>query len=857
VRIAILNPYEGVAETESVTRIRIGCQRIGVTATECRTSEQANDLRPDLVLSIAHQDAKLTRYPTYGVLTAPVGWYTTRRFIRNILTYDGYLTVSRFVARWLETLCRSARKNARVGFYANTCPATEFRERGIAPASLVYMGTNWDSQSFAELFEGLAGRDYMRIHGPPDRWQHVRPEVFLGRLPFDGESAIAAYRDAGAGLCLHLNDFIVDGLPNNRIFEVTAAGAVAICDANPFCRDNFGDSALYLDHEQAAADVLAQVDRHMEWIAAHPDEALEKARRAHGIFNDRFSLERLLGNVLEFHDAARGYRASLPAAAKPAPAVSVLMPLAGGDGESLVRSLESLERQTVGRVEVIAVFKEGDQAVLAALRAYAGSLPVRHCAVPGEDAGALLWAGLRCIESEYFGVADSGDEWFPEHVAALLGYAARLRESKGIDARLVYAGNIERGTGPIPELLQDDHALRRSQTLRVGRFSPLGIDVTLPEILSGKRAPAARCAWLARSDLLDEDILAGPGVSADPHALLFALLAEKSRPWFCPEVTTASPAGRSAAQRPGWRRNLDGNDLALLLRQSAPDARTLDIAASHKMPAYEWHGEAPRADAQPAVKAPNLVQPRPERSSTVSGNIVIDVQGVNIEFPLYGIGARSLKKTFMRAATGGKVARDAADRVVVQALRGLSFMVHEGERVGLYGPNGSGKTTLLRVLAGVFTPTAGTARIHGRVAPMLDVFVGIDQDATGLENIVMRGLVMGLSRREILERMPDIVAFSELGDYVHLPVRSYSSGMSMRLAFAIATAVPAEIILMDEWLSVGDQAFVRKAESRLNGLITASRACVIASHNFDLLKHVCNRVLFLEGGTIVDQRAMG
>lgn len=232
----------------------------------------------------------------------------------------------------------------------------------------------------------------------------------------------------------------------------------------------------------------------------------------------------------------------------------------------------------------------------------------------------------------------------------------------------------------------------------------------------------------------------------------------------------------------------------------------------------------------------------------------ISVDNIVVDFPIYGGKSRSLKSAVMRTATGGLLARDAADRVVVRALDHCSFEFGPGDRIGLLGHNGSGKTTLLRVLAGVYEPTQGTVLVSGKVASMLSITLGIDTEATGLENIYLRGAIMGLKRREIDRLVDEICEFSELGDYIHMPVRTYSSGMSMRLAFAVSTSASADIILMDEWLSVGDSSFAKKAQDRLNKLIEQAKILVIASHDEALIRRNCSRILQLEHGKIVSRQ---
>jgi homopolymeric O-antigen transport system ATP-binding protein len=223
---------------------------------------------------------------------------------------------------------------------------------------------------------------------------------------------------------------------------------------------------------------------------------------------------------------------------------------------------------------------------------------------------------------------------------------------------------------------------------------------------------------------------------------------------------------------------------------------------------------------------------------------------VSVEFPIYGASSRSLKKTLMRMSTGGAIDRDPGDRLIVKALDGLTFELSHGDRVGLIGHNGAGKTTLLRVLSGIYEPIRGEINVNGVVSPLLDVALGVDPEATGYENIVLRGIVLGMRRDQIRKSLADIADFTELGDYLHMPVRTYSSGMMLRLAFAVSTTIKPEILLLDELIGVGDSGFLTKAETRMNNLIMSSSILVLSSHALDLVRRICNKAILLEHGTI-------
>jgi ABC-2 type transport system ATP-binding protein/lipopolysaccharide transport system ATP-binding protein len=228
----------------------------------------------------------------------------------------------------------------------------------------------------------------------------------------------------------------------------------------------------------------------------------------------------------------------------------------------------------------------------------------------------------------------------------------------------------------------------------------------------------------------------------------------------------------------------------------------------------------------------------------------ITLSNVSVSFPIYQSGSRSLKKHLLYHGTGGQLATDASDRVIVEALRDVSLAVAAGERVALIGANGAGKTTLLRVMAGVYEPDVGVVTSRGRVSPVFDMFLGIDSELSGYDNIRLRGMLLGLSAGEIEAYLPDIAEFTELGDYLDVPVRTYSSGMMARLTFAVATCFSPEILLMDEWIMAGDAGFLAKAQRRIESFVERASILVLASHNTEICRRWCTKAIWMERGQV-------
>lgn len=226
------------------------------------------------------------------------------------------------------------------------------------------------------------------------------------------------------------------------------------------------------------------------------------------------------------------------------------------------------------------------------------------------------------------------------------------------------------------------------------------------------------------------------------------------------------------------------------------------------------------------------------------------LESVTVSFPIYHGGSRSLKKSLLFRGSAGQLGSDASDRITVEALRNVSLRFNSGDRIALIGHNGAGKTTLLRVMAGVYEPVSGVVTTRGRISPMFDISLGIDGEMSGYDNIRMRGLILGLTSREISDRVSDIADFTDLKDYLELPVRTYSSGMMTRLTFAVATCFSPEILLMDEWIVAGDAAFLAKAQHRIESFVNRAGILVLASHSNEICRQWCNKALWMERGEI-------
>lgn len=230
---------------------------------------------------------------------------------------------------------------------------------------------------------------------------------------------------------------------------------------------------------------------------------------------------------------------------------------------------------------------------------------------------------------------------------------------------------------------------------------------------------------------------------------------------------------------------------------------------------------------------------------------LIDLQNVSVSMPIYNSRGRGLKHEILRRTVGGNLEHPKDKRItVVQALDDVTLQIKDGDRIGLIGRNGAGKTTLLRVMSRIYPPTAGKANIIGSISSMTDLSVGMNPEATGYENIILRGVMLGLTRKEATALIPDVEEFTELGEYLELPIRTYSSGMMLRLSFAVSTAVKPDIIILDEMITAGDAAFLDKARTRITDLIERASILILATHDDATLRQFCPTVIWMRSGRI-------
>lgn len=488
-RIALLNCYlQGGhtenAETESAARFIEAARGLGIEARMFARSEDVHEFKPDFVLSLSYNDARLTEYPTYVLLTMPVSWIRDLpRFVRNVLSYDGYWTVAPSVSRFVGGLYAKAGKPDLAAFAAISYARTQFVPLDFSRAWAAYLGTNWDGQRHGDVFRALAPLGVARFYGKRERWSHLPDQAFGGEVPFDGVSVLGAYRAAGIGLCLSHPDFDADGIPTSRIFEVPAASAAMIAGRNGLVEEAFRDAALYVDSGASPDDVAGEIRSHVEWIRAHPRRTRDMAESCHRVFNERFALEALFANALAMHENARarlgltqpvdGDNAVL-GASRAALAVTILIAVDDDSLRFLGRCLDAVSRQTLPPSRVVVMDGTSGGKAIAALRGRIGS-QLRHRRIPRGSAttAALLAHGRPDIASEWVACISAEEFLYPNHLFAAAEAVRRHSAREGGRAPgFVYSGVVQvSGAAHLPELMYDPYNVPRAEHMRLAQFN--------------------------------------------------------------------------------------------------------------------------------------------------------------------------------------------------------------------------------------------------------------------------------------------------------------------------------------------------------------------------------------------------
>tara|TARA_A100001011_G_scaffold400367_1_gene514401 strand:+ start:468 stop:1175 length:708 start_codon:yes stop_codon:yes gene_type:complete len=232
----------------------------------------------------------------------------------------------------------------------------------------------------------------------------------------------------------------------------------------------------------------------------------------------------------------------------------------------------------------------------------------------------------------------------------------------------------------------------------------------------------------------------------------------------------------------------------------------------------------------------------------------INLKKVSLNYPIFSSDSRSFKKNVLYKLKSDKFKKNQSNILHVQALKNINLEIKEGDRLGVYGNNGSGKSSLLKVISGIYSPSDGSLEVEGNINSLISLNAGFNENLTGYENTIFKLRLLGLESSVLNEKIEEIKEFSGLAEFFYLPLKTYSSGMQLRLSFSLSILCPHDILIMDEWLSVGDDKFQEQAMRKINEIILKSKILVIASQSKGILNKLCNKTVTLHDGTIVDEK---
>lgn len=534
-RVAVFNsflPTAPFAEREVSLRILTVLQAKGWEAAIVHHVAEIEEFDPDLVMSMHPQGApKLTRH-----LTVACDWNPPKIhkpfniFKQNERSYDGWLSAGEGMRRRMaDIFWPTARPLLTAPMYPSS-PAIALEPTLNSDSRLFYIGSNWDGKRFPLMLPRLAQAGVLALHGRRDRWEHMA-DAIVGEAPFDGRSVIERANACGMGLCLHLPTHAESGIPNMRIFELSAAGALVIADRHPFIVDAFGDSVLYVDLAAGELEAAEQILDRVAWARANPARGRAMARAGQAIFLERFSLDVLLDPLPALVAEARAKLYLMPAGTEAVPVpVELVLPVEPGGWEDALQRMEAVAEQTAGPVGVVLASPEevSVHPPERIVRRLAGLRTVR--VANGSPPGSCLWAGLRAATAEWVGVLPPGARPFPNHVAVLLAAADEL----GVDG--VHGGALQ------PMLAEETVDLFQAETRPIA----IGFDVVDAATPMATAATLHPAALLVRRSRLRPVLRRDPELGDAAAAFLAHRIAVEV-PLGCSGLTTIRSSRRADA----------------------------------------------------------------------------------------------------------------------------------------------------------------------------------------------------------------------------------------------------------------------------------------------------------------------
>jgi glycosyltransferase involved in cell wall biosynthesis len=541
-KILVFNPFidKFSAETEISKRISIAAQNLGWKIQETSSPNEVNEFNPDFVLMLHFNTPKLFGYPTYGCMWNPPVFFKKygdsigqpETPVKNILSYDAYLSSGGEIDSWLDKTLQNTRKTYFTAPFYTSCNRCSYTPPDLSNLSLTYVGTNWDGFRFKQLFKNLDSYEFMKVYGPQSGWQFLK-KSYRGSLPFDGTSVLDTLNRSGAGLCLHKKEHCAAEIPSMRIFETVSSGAVAICGEHPFIRKNFGDLVLYLEENLSPREQCEQISDYINWIGSNSKKALEMSRAAHEIFVNHFSLETLLENILPLHKNLAKRKGFIPIQQtnknscdeiNSQKCVQFIVRVGGRNLALIKRSLDSIANQTYQYVSVIIVQYKEVSGLYKLLKNYENRMPIN--VITSHVTGfrsTQLYDGLNNLKSDYFAILDDDDTIHSNHAYTLVSYL-----EKNLHVGVVYSGAIR-----IWESINDSSkSSYNTGSVSLVHFEPFDIR----KIANLKNCISSN-SFIARTSCLSNISQSDPSFSVAEDLFLILNLAKKELFQFTYETT--------------------------------------------------------------------------------------------------------------------------------------------------------------------------------------------------------------------------------------------------------------------------------------------------------------------------------